>query len=100
MLESLAASGTGELKCRVTLFDKQDENELSSSSGAWCGSEVSRAGLNGDGVCGVGPIKSLSETGGSEHGSPELWEKLGSDSCGGMVPSPSELISVSGLCSG
>ena len=73
-------SGTGELKCKVKLFERQDENELSFSSGAWCGSEVSGAGMNGDGVHGVGPIRSLLETERREHGSPELWEKLGSGS--------------------
>ena len=85
--------GAGEAKCRFTSFDRQDEKELSSRSGAVGGSEhCNTCGcVRGDGVRGVGPIRSLSETGGRESWSSEFCERVRSESWGGMVPRTSEL---------
>ena len=73
----------------MTLLERQEENELlsSKSSTGFAVGALEGGWVSGDGDGGVGPRRSLSETGGSE--SEESWVKVFTESCGGMVPRPS-----------
>ena len=93
-------SGVG--KVIVTLFDRHVEKELSSWVWSWCDGKgrdccVPGGGgfgcVRGEGVGGVGPSKSPSDTGGKAEAASESGEKVGKDSCGGIVRRPSSLSS-------